>query len=38
MSHKDIAKKLGICEGTSKSNLHKATKNIQKKLKNRIYE
>ena len=38
MSHKDIAKKLGICEGTSKSNLHKATKNIQKKLKNKIYE
>ena len=38
MTHKDIAKKLGICEGTSKSNLHKATKNIQKKLKNKIYE
>lgn len=38
MTHKDISKKLGISEGTSKSNLHKATKNIQKKLKNKIYE
>lgn len=38
MSHKDISKKLGICEGTSKSNLHKATKRIQNKLKTKIYE
>ena len=38
MSHRDISEKLGICEGTSKSNLHKATKKIQKKLKNRVYE
>jgi RNA polymerase sigma factor (sigma-70 family) len=38
MTHKDISLKLGISEGTSKSNLHKATKNIQKKLKNKVYE
>jgi len=38
MSHKDISEKLGICEGTSKSNLHRATKKIQKKLKDKIYE
>jgi len=38
MTHKDISEKLGICEGTSKSNLHKATKKIQNKLKTKIYE
>jgi RNA polymerase sigma-70 factor (ECF subfamily) len=38
MTHKDISEKLGICEGTSKSNLHKATKRIQNKLKDRVYE
>ena len=38
MTHKDISEKLGICEGTSKSNLHRATKKIQKKLKDKIYE
>jgi RNA polymerase sigma-70 factor (ECF subfamily) len=37
MTHKEISKKLGISEGTSKSNLHKATKNIQKKIKDKIY-
>jgi RNA polymerase sigma-70 factor (ECF subfamily) len=38
MTHKDISEKLGICVGTSKSNLHKATKKIQKKLKDKVYE
>jgi RNA polymerase sigma-70 factor (ECF subfamily) len=38
MTHKDISEKLGICEGTSKSNLHKATKRIQNKLKDKVYE
>ena len=38
MPHKDISEKLGICVGTSKSNLHRATKKIQKKLKDKIYE
>lgn len=38
MTHKDISKKLGISEGTSKSNLHKATKKIQNTLKSKIYE
>jgi RNA polymerase sigma factor (sigma-70 family) len=31
--HSEIAKKLGISEGTSKSNLHDARKYLQKKLK-----
>jgi RNA polymerase sigma factor (sigma-70 family) len=38
MSHKSIANKLGIHEGTSKSNLHKAKNKIIKKLKNKVYE
>jgi RNA polymerase sigma-70 factor (ECF subfamily) len=38
MSHKDISEKLGICVGTSKSNLHRATKIIQNKIKTKIYE
>ena len=38
MSHNDISEKLGICVGTSKSNLHRATKKIQNKLKTKIYE
>jgi RNA polymerase sigma-70 factor (ECF subfamily) len=33
-THKQIAKKLGISVGTSKSNLFKAKKNIKKYLKN----
>ena len=32
-SHKEIAEKLGISEGTSKSNLAKAKMNLQKILK-----
>ena len=38
MAHKDISEKLGICVGTSKSNLHRATKIIQNKIKTKIYE
>jgi RNA polymerase sigma-70 factor (ECF subfamily) len=37
MSHKDIANNLGINEGTSKSNLHKAKNKIKEKLKNKVY-
>lgn len=37
LSHKDISTELGINEGTSKSNLHKAKKNIYQKLKNKVY-
>ena len=37
MTHKDIATKLGINEGTSKSNLHKAKNKIKEKLKNKVY-
>ena len=33
MSHKEISNCLGISEGTSKSNLHKAKKNIKQKIK-----
>jgi RNA polymerase sigma-70 factor (ECF subfamily) len=35
--HKEISKLLGISEGTSKSNLHKAKNEIVKKLKNKVY-
>ena len=38
MSHKEIAQKLSINVGTSKSNLHKAKKKIYDKLKNKKYE
>lgn len=38
LSHKEIADKLGISEGTSKSNLHKAKKNIIDKLKEKKYD
>jgi RNA polymerase sigma-70 factor (ECF subfamily) len=37
MSHKDISNNLGINEGTSKSNLHKAKNKIREKLKNKVY-
>lgn len=38
-SHKEIAQKLGISEGTSKSNLAKAKRNLKKFfLKNKAYE
>lgn len=33
MTHKEISNHLGISEGTSKSNLHKAKKNIKQKIK-----
>jgi RNA polymerase sigma-70 factor (ECF subfamily) len=33
LSHKEIAEKLGISEGTSKSNLAKAKMNLQRLLK-----
>ena len=35
-SHKEIAEKLGISEGTSKSNYFKAKANLRKSLKNKI--
>ena len=35
-SHAEIADKLNISEGTSKSNLYKARQNLQRLLKNRI--
>lgn len=35
-SHKEIAEKLGISEGTSKSNLAKAKQNLQKLLSNKL--
>lgn len=38
MPHKEIAEELNINIGTSKSNLHKAKKNIQNRLKNKNYE
>lgn len=38
LPHKEIAKRLNINEGTSKSNLHKAKNKIIKKLKNKVYE
>ena len=36
LSHKDIAERLGISEGTSKSNLAKARFNLQKALKGKL--
>ena len=36
-SHKDIAKELGISEGTSKSNLAKAKMNLQKVIRNEYW-
>lgn len=38
MQHKEIAEELSIDIGTSKSNLHRAKKNIQNRLKNKKYE
>ena len=37
LSHKDIAQKLGISEGTSRSNLLRARGIMQKKVNNRMY-
>ena len=37
LSHKDIAQKLGISEGTSRSNLLRARGIMQKKVKSKIY-
>jgi len=36
MSHEEIARELGISEGTSKSNLHKARKKLKEILKQKI--
>ena len=38
LTHKEIAKRLKINEGTSKSHLHRAKHKIIKVLKNKIYE
>lgn len=38
LQHKEIAKRLKINEGTSKSHLHRAKQKIIKELKNKIYE
>ena len=38
LPHKEIAKRLGINEGTSKSHLHRAKHKIMKVLKNKMYE
>jgi RNA polymerase sigma-70 factor (ECF subfamily) len=38
LSHKEIAEKLGISEGTSKSNLAKAKMNLQRHLKEQFIQ
>ena len=38
LQHKEIAKRLKINEGTSKSHLHRAKQKIMKELKNKVYE